>query len=233
MSAMTVASEIRSQRGTITLGDRLAGLGGLIFVAILVVQNGLRASAPGFDAGPGKVTAYFVHHRPAALIPLGLYPIGMLALFFFVAGIWNRANRDESRWWATVGGLGGATIVALFGLVNIVEIVLTAKAGSLAGSPGVVEALWALHGAAFGLDLAAVGVTLIGLSRASVSTGLIPSWISAAALPAAACLLTAGVFAVSITDGGAWVALGLVGFVMWIVFVVVASSSLLRQTRVS
>jgi hypothetical protein len=47
----------------------------------------------------------------------------------FIAGAWTKAQQEESRWWgASVGALGAAAIVALFALVNITEIVLTAKA---------------------------------------------------------------------------------------------------------
>jgi hypothetical protein len=201
-------------------------------VAALVVQNALRAAAPGFDAAPRRVTAYFLHHRAAALVPLGMFPIEMLALFAFVAGVWASANRSDTRWWATLGGLGAASIASLFALLNVIEIVLTAKAGSLASSPGVVEALWAIHAAAFALDMAAIAVALIGLSRAAAASALIPAWISAAALPGAGCLLVAAVFAVAITNGGAWFGLGLVGFVVWLVFMVAASISLLRKAEI-
>jgi hypothetical protein len=199
-------------------------------VTALVIQNALRAAAPGFGAAPEKVTTYFLHHRAAAQLPLGMFPLEMLALFAFVAGVWASANRRESRWWATVGGLGVAAIASLFALENIIEIVLAAKAENLASSPTVVEALWAIHAAAFGLDMGAIAVALIGLSRAAAASELIPGWISTAALPGAGCLLVAAVFAVAITNGGAWFALGLVGFVIWIVFMVAASISLLRRS---
>jgi hypothetical protein len=162
-----------------------------------------------------------------------MFPIEMVALFAFVAGVWASANRSDSRWWATLGGLGAVSIASLFGVLNVIEIVLTAKAGSLASSPGVVEALWAIHAAAFGLDMAAIAVALVGLSRAAASSGLIPAWISAAALPGACCSLVAAVFAVAITNGGAWFALGLIGFVVWLVFMVAASISLLRKAPMS
>ena len=123
------------------------------------------------------------------------------------------------------------SVASLFALVNIIEIVIAAKAESLASSPAVVEALWAIHAAAFGLDMGATAVALVGLSRAAASSALIPGWIKAAALPGAACSLVAAVFAVAITNGGAWFALGLVGFVTWIVFMIVASISLLRKPQ--
>ena len=211
---------------------RLAGTGGLVFAAILVVQNIIRAGAPGFDAAPAQVSAYFLDHRAAALVPLGLFPLGLLALFPFAVGVRARAQQEETRWWAGVGVLGAATIAALFALVNITEIVLTAKAAQLASSTAVVQALWTLHAAAFGLDLAAIAVALIGLSRAAAAMRLIPSWLALTAWPGAVCLLTAATFTVALADGGSWLAVGLAGFIVWIVFVITASVSLLRGRQI-
>ena len=233
MSVTTVPSrESRTQAGGAAALDRLAGTGGLVFAAILVADNIIRASAPGFDAAPAQVSAYFLDHRAAALVPLGLFPAGLLAFFPFVAGLWARARQEDSRWWASVGVLGAATIAALFAIVNITEIVLTAKAAQLASSPAVVQALSTLRAAAFGLDLAAIGVALIGLSRAAAAMRLIPSWLALAAWPAAACLLTASTFTVALADGGPWLAPALAGFIVWVVFVITASVSLLRGRQI-
>jgi hypothetical protein len=228
MSVTTVISgESRTQSTGAAALDRLAGIGGLVFAATLVADNVIRASAPGLDATPAKVSAYFLGHRAAAIVPLGLFPVG-ITLLLFAAGLWARARQEESRWWASVGILGAATIAALFAIVNITEIVLTAKAAQLASSPAVVQALWTLRAAAFGLDMAAIGVALIGLSRAAAAMRLIPSWLALAAWPGAACLLTAAVFTVALADGGPWLAPALAGFIVWVVFVITASVSLLR-----
>jgi len=103
------------------------------------------------------------------------------------------------------------------------------KAGPLAAVPAVVQALWAVHAAAFGLDLAAIAVALIGLSYAAASVRLIPAWLTIAAWPGAACLLITAVFTVALANGGPWVVVGLAGFVIWLVFVITASVSLLRE----
>ena len=233
MATVTTAGEQTGMGAQVMVrAGRYAGIGGLVFVVALVVQNLLRARAPGLDTAPGAVSDYFLHHRAAALIPLGLFPIEMLALFAFVAGVWTTVSRSENRWWATVGILGAAGIASLFAIVNIIEIVLTAKAEDFAHSPVVVEALWAVHGAAFGLDLGAIAVALIGLSRAATASALVPRWLGAAVLPGAALLLIASVFTVALTNGGAWLALGLVGFLMWLLFMVVSSISLLRTPRI-
>ena len=230
--ATATAEKTRTGAPAVLSAGRYAGIGGLVFVAALVVQNVLRAKAPGLDAAPGAVSAYFLHHRAAAIIPLGMFPIEMLAFFAFVAGVWTSASRNENRWWATMGVLGAAAIASLFALVNIIEIVLTAKAETLAQSPSVVEVLWALHAAAFGLDMAAIAVALIGLSRAATSSGLMPAWLGAAVLPGAAFLLVASVFTVALSNGGPWLGVGLVGFLFWLVFMIATSISLLRTPQI-
>jgi len=232
MSVTTVPStESPTQDRQAAALDRLAGAGGLVFAAVLVADNIIRASAPGFDAAPTQVSAYFLDHRAAALVPLGLIPAGF-TLFLFAAGLWARARQGQSRWWAGVGVLGAATITALFSIVNITEIVLTAKAAQLASSQAVVQALWTLRAAAFGLDLAAIAVALIGLSRAAAAMRLIPSWLALTAWPGAACLLTASVFTVALADGGPWLAVGIAGFIVWVVFIITASVSLLRGRQI-
>jgi hypothetical protein len=229
---ITADETARTQNTRPGAAERFAGAGGLVFVSTLVVQNVIRSSGPSFGAAPGKVVAYFLHHRAGALIPLGLFPLGLVALVMFVAGVWTSTHQDDaSRWWANVGALGAAAIVSLFALVNITEIALAAKAHQLATSPAVVQALWAVHAGAFGLDLAAIAVTLVGLSRAAASSHLIPSWIEIAALPAALCLLIAATFTVALATGAAWITVGLVGFLVWILFVATASIRLLRTPQ--
>ena len=233
MAVATVTAETtRTRASAVVSAGRYAGIGGLVFAAALVVQNIIRAKGPALDASPGTVSSYFLHHRAAALIPLGMFPVEMLALFAFVAGVWTAASRSENRWWATMGVLGAAAIASLFALDNIIEIVLTAKAETLAQSPSIVETLWAVHAAAFGLDFAAVAVALIGLSRAATASGLMPARLGAAVLPGAAFLLLASVFTVALTNGAPWLGVALVGFLLWLVFLVATSISLLRTPQI-
>lgn len=211
--------------------ERLAGAGGLIFAGTVLIQNIVRASSPSFTATPATVTAYFADHRAAGLLPLGLYPLGMLGLFCFAAGIWTRAGQLPSRWWASLGVLAVVTIAALFAVVNIIEIVIAAQGEQLVSSPQVVRALWAIHSAAFGLNLAAIAIALLGLSRAARATGLIPRLLALIAIPGAACLLLAAIFTVAIVNGGNWLYLGYLGFATWGILLIVAGISLVTGRR--
>jgi hypothetical protein len=233
---MDVSTAIGQQGQTRAHGPaafhRLAGAGGLVFAGALVAQNLIRASGPGFGAAPAQVTAYFLHHRAAAIVPLGMFPVEMIALFAFVAAVRTSADREKGRWQASMGTLGAASIAALFAIVNITEIALTAKAQSLAASPAVVQALWAVHAAAFGLDMAAIAVALLGLTYAAASVRLVPGWLTVAAWPGAACLFIAATFTVALANGAPWVGVSLIGFIVWLVFVVTASVSLLRGRQI-
>lgn len=214
--------------------DRVAGAGGLVFAATLIVQNALRASGPSFTSGPTTVTSYFADHPVAGLVPLGLFPLGMLALFCFAAGIGAR-GRDglATRWWAAVGILAVVTIAGLFALVNITEIVIAARGGELIGSPSVIRALWSIHSAAFGLNLAAIAIALLALSRAARVLRLIPRVLAIAALPGAACLFLAAIFTVAIVDGASWLYLGYVGFAVWGIFLIVTAAALLTGRHIT
>ena len=194
------------------------------------MQNILRAGAPGFGASPTDVTDYFAHHRVVVLVPLGLFPLGMVALFAFTAGVWNRTRPGDDHWWADMGALGVGAIAALFALVNITEIALAAKVDQLSASPAVVQTLWAAHTGAFGLVLAAQAVGS-SASRAALSTGLLPHWFGRVAVAGAACLLTTAVFTVAIANGGPWIALGMAGFLVWGIFIVFAALRLARGFR--
>jgi hypothetical protein len=205
----------------------VAGIGGLVFVALLVVQNVVRAAEPGFAAGPADVSEYFAAHRVAAVVPLALFPLGMVALLCFGAGLWVRAREHPTgRHYAAVGGLAVVVLAGLFALVNVVEIVIAVDGTDLAAAPHVLAALWAMHAAAFGLNLTAIALALVGLSQAARVLGLVPRAVAVLAWPGAACLFVASLATVAVAEGSGVLYLGFVGFVVWGVFVVVAAARL-------
>jgi hypothetical protein len=121
-------------------------------------------------------------------------------------------------------------LAGLFALVNIIEIVIAAGP-ALDGAPGVVGALWAVQAAAFGLNLAAIAIALIGLSRLALSARLIPRALAVAAIPGAACLFAGALGTLVLVKGSPLLYVALVGFLVWGVFVVGSSIGLLRGAR--
>jgi len=207
---------------------RVSAAGALVFVALLVAQNIIRAAEPGFDATSSSVTNYFLEHRAAVLVPLCLFPLGMASLLVFVAGLRALARAGRARFWTDLGMLAVLVIAALFAIVNIAEIAIAVVVRETPSSQSVT-ALWAVHGAAFGLNLAAIAIALVALSRAARSIDVVPGWIPALALAGGACLFAAAVGTVSIAEGGPMLYVGLVGFMVWALFLVVCGIGLWRR----
>lgn len=213
--------------------DLLAGAGALVFVALFVVQNAVRSGEPGFAASSHDLVAYFARHHTAGVIPLALYPVGMIGLLFFISGLRRRTVGGTDRFWADVGTFAAIVIAALFALVNVTEIAIVDRSSVLASSPAATQVLWGLHGGAFGLNLAAMALALVGLSRAALAQHLLPRWYGPIALVGAACLFTGSVFTVAITNGGAVLYVGFVGALTWAVFLVITGIGLLTRHDLS
>jgi len=200
-----------------------------VFAALLVVQNVLRAGDPGFDATPREVARHVLDHTAAVLVPLSLFPVGMIALFVLVAGLRSLARDDLERFWADLGSLAVLAVAALFALVDAAGIAVVVAVRRAPEALDGVATSWAVHASAFGLNLTAVAIALLALSRLARRLHLVPRWVAVAAVPAAACLVVAALSTVSIVDGGPMLGVGLAGFLVWGIFLVALGIGLLRD----
>ncbi|HVU78283.1 MAG TPA: hypothetical protein VHC67_11910 [Gaiellaceae bacterium] len=209
---------------------RLAGLGGLVFLVLVVVQNVLKAATnPSDTATPAQVLHFAQHDAWTVHLLVVTYVIGFPALFLFASGLAQRATElaPGSEIWARLGRSSVVVIAVLFGLVNILQVALVADRSRLAGDPAVVSALWTLHNAVFTMNLLAVGGALLGLGRAAALAGLVPRRLGQAAVAGACLLAVAAAPAVAEVHGSKLLALGLVGFLCWLAFVATAAVRLL------
>src|SRR5690625_2756625 len=78
--------------------DLVAGAGGLVFFGLLVVDNLIRSRAPGFGASGTVVAGYLHDHRTAMVVPIALFPFGMVGLFAFISGLWSRSGAESRGW---------------------------------------------------------------------------------------------------------------------------------------
>ena len=96
----------------------------------------------------------------------------------------------------------------------------------------VVPVLWVLHNSVFAILTLFIGIALFGLARASHLTGLIPSVIARISAVGALLLAANTALAPIVADRASPVmAVGLVGFIGWLVFVVAASLGMRRPSR--
>lgn len=217
------------RRAAVAPSHLVGGAGGLVFIATVIVQNVLRASAPGDGASAAHVIHYYATSRASTMVLAALFPIGAAGLAAFLGTLGSRLSVPAGRAPAMAGMLGAAGIFAAYSMLVATDIGLAGYVHRGASDPGVVSALWVTHNAVFGVLLVAIAVALAGLSAAAAAAGFLASrWKHVGALGALA-LAIAGAAAPTLVDGRRIIALGLVGFLTWLGFVATCSITLVRR----
>ncbi len=225
---VTVGVPVSSRR--VATPSRAAGAGGLAFLVLVAFQNVLRAVAgPATNASPQRVLAFFADHAWTVHVLAATYVVGFIPLFAFAAGIASAARSDpHARMWARIGTASVGVIAVLFGLVNIVQVVLVAANTTLRGDPALVQVLWSMHNAVFTFNFVAIAGALAGLGTAASTTGLAPAWMRPAATAGALLLAVAALPAVAEVHGSPILGIGLLGFLAWLTLLATASTRMLR-----
>ncbi len=207
---------------------RAGGIGGLVFAGTILLQNALRSGAPANDASPEKIISYYADHRGVAVALAVLFAFGVLGITTFVGSLVAQAS-GKARMPAAVGALAVGALLAMFGIVSATEFALSTYVHRGAPDPSVVSGLWLTHMSVFNVNLIFIAVALASLTAASAAMGLISrKWNVVGPLGALA-LAVGAATTPAIVDGSPIFGVALAGFLVWAVFVVVTSISLLRR----
>jgi hypothetical protein len=228
---MAATAEVMSQRRVVLApAHRVGGVGGLVFVLTVVVQNGIRVSAPIGNASATDVVRYYATHRPATFVLAALFPLGAAGLAAFVGTMCSQLTAEPTRAPALAGMLGAAGIFATYTMLVATDLALADYVHDGGREAGVVSALWIVHNTVFGVLLVSIAVTLAGLTAAATAAGRVaPAWRSFGALGALA-LAVAGAATPALADGSRILVLGLAGFLTWVAFVAISAFTLVRRS---
>ncbi|MBI2168687.1 MAG: hypothetical protein HYU28_04180 [Actinobacteria bacterium] len=228
MTATAVADEAIETR---TSAVRWAGLAGAAFAVSVAVQNVWSGSVgiePDPDAPTAKVLEKFTEHASEYGL-LGVWVAVNLVLLAVFLGGTSRRFAEGDRDWARVGLVGGTMLLVLFPMASAPVTALAIGGDALRSSPDLVGILWDLHLVIFAFAGVALGIALFGLSRAAVSAGLVPNWFRVVG-PVGAALITAGSVPVkAVGEGSPELMFGLAGFLVWLLFLVMAGVRIWRE----
>src|ERR1051325_6122665 len=145
---------------------RLVGAAGSGVAGLVGIEKVLFA-VPGalpYGAPIEKVLAYYAANRDAVAIVSGLVALYLPLLLVFVTGLHGLVERRGGAGadWSRLALAAGATLSAIFVLVNVLQIGLALSAGGLAEPTPAFGLVWQIHGAAFALALPMLGTTCIG-----------------------------------------------------------------------
>ncbi len=229
---------MRSQQDTATTlarswSGRLVGTAAIAFVVLVVMENTLFAvtGAESYGAPIEEVLAYYAANRDAIAIVSGLVALYLPLLLVFVTGLHGLVERRGGAGtdWSRLAVAAGATLAAIFVLVNVMQIGLALSADGLAEPTSAFEVMWQIHAAAFALALPMIGTTCIGAALAAHASGLTPAWQRPLGLVGGSLLLAAGLGNLAIAEGSPLIFVGLLGFAAWLVWLIATGVRLVRS----
>lgn len=214
---------------------RIAGTGGVLFVALVVITN-LAQGAAGRPFGnpddPGYLSDYLAYYTDGGWIPtlLGfVLPLIWLGLAVFAVGLTSTLLRREwvdGEAWSLLGLVGVVMQNAIFPVVVALDV---AQYRFVADEGALDLGLHHAHEVLFGLNSLSLAIALTGFSAAMLRGGTGLRWLPRTGF------LGALLLAVSTTNlgidsaAGLFDAAGLLGFVLWLGFIATAGLWLLRQ----
>src|SRR5215212_789442 len=209
---------------------RIVGAAAIAFAVSVAIENAVLAGATTYGAPIEEVLAYYAANRDAVAIAVGLQAVELPLLLIFVTGLHGLVGRRGAAGtdWSRLAVAAGATLAAIFALVNATHIAVVLAADGLAEPTPAFELVWQLHAASFALALPALGATFIGAALATHASGLTRPWQRLLGVAGGSLLILAGAGNLAIADGSPLLFVGLLGFAAWLVWLVVTGLRLIR-----
>jgi hypothetical protein len=154
-------------------------------------------------------------------------------LLLFAVGVLRRLRSASvaAEGWGWVGTLGAALMIATFGATVAVDVVFTAQAGALASLGATALVLWNLKVALFTVNLAVLSTVVLAFGAGCRTGGVGPRWLATLAVVAAPLGLAAALPMRAVVTGSPVSLLGLICFLVWLLFVTVTSIGHLKGSR--
>ncbi len=220
-------SSSRSDRG------RLVGAAAIAVAVAVLTENVVLAAtgAPGYDAPVDEVLTYYAGHHRAVAIASGVVAVYLPLLLVLVTGLQDLVERrgGAGALWSRLAVAAGAAVSAVFVLVNVLQMGLALSAGGLTGAAPEFELVWHVHAAAFALVLPMLGATTVAMALAAHASGLTPPWQRLLGLVGGGLMLAAGVGSLAVAGGSPLLFVGLLGFALWLVWLLVTGVRLIRS----
>ncbi|MBI4883019.1 MAG: hypothetical protein HY826_03080 [Actinobacteria bacterium] len=195
-------------------------LAGVIFVALNVVGLVISGTPPALDASGEKIQEYFVDNDSGIKLAAILFAISLIFAVAWLGSLWRAISRLEPRGprLALMAVVGFVISGAAAGVAQAMFGALTTRIDTLGGGS---EFVFAVANALFGISLAGIAVHILALAALTMRSGFLPAWTGwLALLSAVACAIATGTAG---SNAGWLLAINFVGFLSWMLWVLIAS----------
>jgi hypothetical protein len=164
--------------------QRLAPLSGIAFVAALIVGFFVLSNGgPQVTDSAQTITSYYADHHQKAEVTVGVIAVGLVFLAIFIAFLYGhlKAAETSGNLWSTLMLIGGIAGIATFFVAGGVHVAI-ADGGTHGFGLDAMVALNALDNDVLISFVFALGLMLLGVAGATITTGALPKWLGWAAL---------------------------------------------------
>ena len=164
--------------------QRLTPLSGIVFVAALIVGFFVLSSGgPQVTDSAQTITSYYADHHQKAEFVVGVIAVGLVFLAIFIAFLYGhlKAAETSGNLWSTLMLIGGIAGIATFFVAGGVHVAIV-DGGTHGFGLDAMVALNALDNDMLIAFVFALGLMLIGVAGATLTTVALPRWLGWAAL---------------------------------------------------
>ncbi len=206
--------------------QRLAGIGGIVFVVLGVILSiiPIIASFPSNDAPIQEISAYYENNKDTTKAVVSVALVVWPALLLFVSGVFlivRPMEHQRQEAWSVFALLGIAVQSAVFIVVIGTNAAFVLRADTIVANAGATEALWGLQRAALSIDGAGVGVALVGLAMSTFRAGVAPKWHSVGGVIGGVLLLVGSIAVHAAPEDWPVLFIPLVGFILWLLWILI------------
>jgi hypothetical protein len=206
---------------------RIAGLSGVVFVVLMVLNGILLGDQPLAGDSVDEVRTYLADdvnlHKTAFILGMVLLPFAVV----FFAGLYTKLRASDiahDEGWAIAAVLGAVLLGASAGVGDIALGALLFRGGSGLDDP-TLRIVWDAQIIAY--SSTGIALTAIAVAVPTLRHKLWPAWYPLLSLIAAAAGAIALVAVVSDTNGGS--IFGLIGFIAFAIWVLATSGLLITE----
>ena len=164
--------------------QRLTPLSGIVFVAALIVGFFVLSSGgPQVTDSAQTISSYYADHHQKAEVTVGVIAVGLVFLAIFIAFLYGhlKAAETSGNLWSTLMLIGGIAGIATFFVAGGVHVAI-ADGGTHGFGLDAMVALNALDNDMLIAFVVGLGLMLIGVAVATITTVALPKWLGWAAL---------------------------------------------------
>lgn len=211
--------------------EKLASLGGVIFVVLNLVGSISQGSPPSADDSNEEVLKWFVDNDSGVKLATLLGGLSVIALVWWFGSLWRRMAKAEN-------GNHRLSVVALAGLAGSGALYLASTAVTATVAIQVDEVgadpakfFYVLSTVLLSMAGAFVAIHLVGVNAIGLRSGFLPKWVGFWGMLSST-LFTFSVLGAT-TDSDAAAFLGFVAFITWAIWILAVSIHMWRTAEVS